>query len=640
MTTYTITGYGFQTIEGVQQSTTPELVVVLGENQTDLSYQYYTTFDTLDERSLEPEFSLEPLSTLYDGVNLDFEGTYAAHATLTWNSGANSAQLLGISFEFSDDFMVFELGGDELDSAILSAFGNPELFAATAELGPITSGPFAPGAILDLGLAVGLTSISEDDVVTDIFGADFARLGAGEDFYSGLDGSDVVNFGGGFDTASYADDANAGGGSAIIAQMADGKVDVVDGFSAFDVLTKVEMIRGTMGEDVVTSDGTQGILGLQGLAGDDLYIGHAGTYDILDYSFDADYGGTNGIIADLYNGVVNDGWGDLDTVSDIDEVVGSQQDDYFYASSGDVALYGRDGNDTFYGDTGSSDVYGGEDIDLFSFEYGTMGVKIQVGRGVAKSDIDRDTFDSIEAFIGTDFDDVFAGTNLDDIFYGLDGADIIRVKGGTNFVSAGNGDDRIYSDGGQDEIYGGNGNDLIKSGGGIDTIYAGADDDIVRAGGGDDIVYGETGEDTLFGNGGKDYIDGGDQNDRIEGGSGADTLIGGAGDDVLKGDSDGDILFGGMGDDRLYGGTERDTFQFKDLATMGNDKIKDWEDGLDTIDFFDQIADFDAAYAIAENQGDFHMKFDFGGGNLLLVENFRKEDFDASDVAFSEVVSL
>ena len=60
----------------------------------------------------------------------------------------------------------------------------------------------------------------------------------------------------------------------------------------------------------------------------------------------------------------------------------------------------------------------------------------------------------------------------------------------------------------------------------------------------------------------------------MQGGNGSDTLRGGAGNDTLD---------GGAGNDIISGGAGADTFKFSD--GFGNDKITDFEDGVDTLEY-------------------------------------------------------
>ena len=115
---------------------------------------------------------------------------------------------------------------------------------------------------------------------------------------------------------------------------------------------------------------------------------------------------------------------------------------------------------------------------------------------------------------------------------------------------------------------------------------------------GDDIIRTFGGNDSSVGFEGNDYQDLGDGEDRGWGLEGDDILLGGNGNDFLNGDegdafgsgivSGSDVLVGGRGDDTLRGDT-RDTNQAADrfvfAAGDGNDVVKDFQVGLDVLDF-------------------------------------------------------
>ncbi|MEO0830339.1 MAG: calcium-binding protein, partial [Pseudomonadota bacterium] len=154
-----------------------------------------------------------------------------------------------------------------------------------------------------------------------------------------------------------------------------------------------------------------------------------------------------------------------------------------------------------------------------------------------------------------------------------------------------------------------------------DTLTAEDSDKVFAA---SNTLNGLSGNDTLISLGTDDFLNGG---------GGVDLLFGGDGVDVLRGDGGRDTLQGDAGDDRLYGGTAADDFVFLDNGQNGQDRIKDWEDGSDELDLTDfGFASFAQVLAIASNSGSLNMKLDFGGGNQVVIENFRLADFDASDV--------
>ena len=115
-------------------------------------------------------------------------------------------------------------------------------------------------------------------------------------------------------------------------------------------------------------------------------------------------------------------------------------------------------------------------------------------------------------------------------------------------------------------LTGGVGADLLRGGAGDDTLRGGPGNDTLRGNAGDDVLHGGPGNDTLRGNAGDDVL---------HGGAGADRLFAGAGADRLHGKGGDDMLHGGPGDDAFVYGN----------APFGRDTVRDFEDGVDVLDF-------------------------------------------------------
>ena len=68
----------------------------------------------------------------------------------------------------------------------------------------------------------------------------------------------------------------------------------------------------------------------------------------------------------LASGTATDGWGDTDTLSNIEEVTGSQHDDTLTGDDGNNVLIGLFGNDTLTGGAGNDWIDGGEGDDTLT----------------------------------------------------------------------------------------------------------------------------------------------------------------------------------------------------------------------------------------------------------------------------------
>jgi Ca2+-binding RTX toxin-like protein len=169
-------------------------------------------------------------------------------------------------------------------------------------------------------------------------------------------------------------------------------------------------------------------------------------------------------------------------------------------------------------------------------------------------------------FGGNGNDVLFGGNEvspLGDLLSGGAGNDVLEGQDGDDVLNAGSGVDRAAGGNGNDTIFGGTGNDRdIPATPVVEGLFGGPGNDEIDGGPGLDSLFGEAGEDDLRGGAGKsaDLLVGGTENDELRGGSGSDILVGGGGNDKLFGQRGPDNLSGGPGNDQLRGGPGKDTF--------------------------------------------------------------------------------
>jgi len=151
---------------------------------------------------------------------------------------------------------------------------------------------------------------------------------------------------------------------------------------------------------------------------------------------------------------------------------------------------------------------------------------------------------------------------------------------------------------------------------------------------GGDELYGGRGNDTIRGGRGDDLVDGGKGNDDLYGGKGNDALLGGDGNDDLEGGDGNDLLIGGAGTDHLHGGCGSDKFVIR--QGTGKDYVEDFksDDKIDLRDFGFATAQ-DAVDAFVQ-QGK-NAVLNLGGGDKLIIENFKVVDLDASQFIVSDI---
>jgi Ca2+-binding RTX toxin-like protein len=424
-----------------------------------------------------------------------------------------------------------------------------------------------------------------NDVLSGDDGWNALSGGAGDDVLAGRGGDDyltggegVDSFDGGEGNDTYATDPHQSSLYGVSVNLA--AREATDGWGNHETLNSVENADGGILDDVLVGDGNinelRGFEGndtldggggddrLEGGEGDDRLQGGGGDDELRGGAEnDTLDGGSNGPFIDQVNyddshGAVSvdleahqaiDGNSGIDTLFNIEGVVGSQYDDVLKGDSQDNWLTGGDGNDIIDGRGGYDRVF---------YESAEVGfdINLKIKSAAAWDGSETDTLTGVEAVHGTQFDDRIT---LSDV-------------SGDTFGRAG--DDTLIGGIGYDHFIGGFGNDEIDGGGGINRVSY-LDDGYEIAAPADrgvtvDLTRGTAtdnwgGQDTLYriqnvqGSAFDDVILGNEQANTLTGGEGADVLKGDSGDDDLSGDTGDDIVQGGAGNDTLDGGSGVDT---------------------------------------------------------------------------------
>ena len=300
---------------------------------------------------------------------------------------------------------------------------------------------------------------------------------------------------------------------------------------------------------------------LIGLGGNDNLFGFsgAGSTDMVDGGYGADHSLIAGIDHSVIGGDNND-----------NILIGTADNDLFYAHGGNDRLKGLGGNDALLGGAGDDIMAGGvgadhldgyTGIDTAEYLDSWTGVFVDLaggkgGYGTAAGD----TLSGVENVNGSGFDDTLIGNAVANVLIGFDGTD--RLDGG----------------GGNDTLYGLQGNDYLTGGGGADVLHGaiGVDTAIYTASAGAVLVDLAAGQgynndaagDTLY------------DVENIDGTDFGDLLYGDGNANVLNGRAGADALFGGGGDDSLWGGAGNDI--------MGGDAgadVLDGESGINTVSY-------------------------------------------------------
>ncbi|MFB2879851.1 calcium-binding protein [Floridanema aerugineum] len=416
---------------------------------------------------------------------------------------------------------------------------------------------------------------------------------AGKDLLIGNAGNDTLNGGENIDTVSYRRDPMR-----AIVNLEQNTAR--DGFDNIDQLFNIENVVGSIFNDEITGDakaniitagdgndliygreGNDSIYGETGEdaifaeAGDDLIVGGKGA-DTIDGSTGDDtasyFNSETGVAVSLLTGK---GWaGDAlgDTLTQIENLIGSEFIDTLIGDNGNNRIDGLAGTDFIDGGLGDDTIDGGDDRDRIQ---GSAGNDLLYGKA------------GVDYIEGGEGNDILDGGEGNDQLYGQLGNDTIDGGTGNDYLEGGDGDDSLAGNSGNDQLYGQAGKDTLDGGEGNDYLEGGDSEDLLLGNAGNDYLYGQNGNDTLNGGTGNDnldgdvgddLLDGGEDNDRLYGQKGSDTLFGGIGNDLLDGGDDADILFGQAGVDYLTGGNGNDSLDGGDdddqlHGNVGNDTL-------------------------------------------------------------------
>ncbi|SCZ74290.1 Ca2+-binding protein, RTX toxin-related, partial [Epibacterium ulvae] len=310
-------------------------------------------------------------------------------------------------------------------------------------------------------------SVSGDDGDDQLFG------NGGNDHLHGDLGSDLLVGGTGHDhlDGSYGADELLGGVGRDTLLGGDG-LDFLYGGDGYDSLS------GDDGDDWLTGgNGNDRLLGgsgrdtLEGGSGADILNGGGGILDLVSYS-----ASESGVTVNLESGTATGGDAQGDSISNIENVLGSNHADRLTGNSIDNVLEGADGNDTLRAEGGHDAVHGGAGNDR-----------------------------------------IYAGSG-DDRVWGGNGNDSVSLGDGDDVFSGEADDDSGEEDSSLNS-------DTVAGGNGHDTMSGSYGDDQFNGGTGNDALFGGSGSDTLEGAGGNDTLADGTGNDHLSGGDGRDLFV-------------------------------------------------------------------------------------------------------------------
>ena len=335
-------------------------------------------------------------------------------------------------------------------------------------------------------------------------------------------------------------------------------------------------IYGEAGNDTLI--GGAGIDFLDGEQGDDVLDGGGGDgVNTAVYANNPSLNGDNqtGVYVDLLRGFAKDGYGNTDTLINIQNIEGSQFDDELIGDNGvnvldsglgNDKLFGGDGDDVLLAGAGGDFIDGGNGIDTVTYLDSTAPIYVNIsGRDTTVAspifgvtlptllansglggDAEGDRIFNVENLHGSSYDDVLVAGEGGGTVDGYLGSDLIYAGRGADILEGGlnSGNDANWLsyqqsilEGVQVSLQDGSGKGGYAEGDRIMMAYNPTN------------ITAERFKFSSFRN-----LEGSIRDDILEGDLQNNILRGLSGDDTIFGQSGNDLLIGGEGQDSLYGG--------------------------------------------------------------------------------------
>lgn len=433
-----------------------------------------------------------------------------------------------------------------------------------------------------------------DDIFLGTNGADTLRGQAGHDWLQGYDGTDLLEGGDGNDVligGQHKDRLYGGNGD-----------DYLFGGEGWDHPQSAgddAGLHGGAGNDILVQNksGNTSPTAAWGDEGDDLFI-------MIEDNNDYDHAeGGNGsdtisferfttVNAMPFNGVTVTLAPTVfgDAILSMENVTGSQLNDFITGDAGsnvlrgltgDDRLDGLDGNDTLEGGVGADTLNGSVGVDTVSYEKSSTAVYVDFMAGTATSgDAAGDVWNSVENLRGSYYDDVLGGDNYVNRIEGLRGNDVLVASAGADTLDGGEGLDTA---------------DYRNFNTGATVNLATSTSTLISI----EHLSGSRYADSLTGNAGDNILTGAGGNDTLNGGAGSDTYVFSLGDgsDTINDDNSNsntllfqnltwsDLAIGTPNRELILGvrGTSEQMRVLSNFATTGNGIIKSIDVGGGSI---------------------------------------------------------
>lgn len=374
-----------------------------------------------------------------------------------------------------DDNLQGGEGADTLDGG-----DGADILNGGAGFDTVTYATSARAVTVDLTLTERGTSDALNDGAGDVLiGIESIIGSAGDDvFYASVDAV-AIQGGGGIDTVDYSRANRAVGVADAGITLNLGSTALNTGWSVGDTFNSMERFVGTQGRDTlygdrsltqaVTFEGGEGDDTLRGGGGSDRLDGGQGnnTVSYDDVSVAAlTTAGRTGLTMTLANGTttytVDVRPGEVDTLSNFMNVVGSAGADLIIGNDDANRLMGGDGNDTLAGGLGADTLEGGAGENIVSYAASNAAVSVNL--------------DGVQANTGGHAE----GDVLIDMTHIIGSAEADELTGNAqdNRLEGGEGNDSLFGVAGADTLLGGAEDDLLMGGAGADSLDGGEGIDV------------------------------------------------------------------------------------------------------------------------------------------------------------------
>ncbi|MEY0217175.1 beta strand repeat-containing protein [Providencia rettgeri] len=467
-----------------------EQLIHMGGSRTDASYSAQYGRITYDSRDSQTDWYVD---TQLNGWN------YQDGKILRIVSVDNVESLSTVQFRsaMNSDYQLILAGtpeGDKLglkanEFAVIypskdSTFSvEIEFKQASGELGDSNKGILdfvvspSPDVITNQNGSINLGYTPNDITVKLGSGDDTVTAGKGEDIYDGGEGHNTLDYSGLAGAITFDQSVDISGklaqfgvqsGDAGQVSISGGKTQYVNGFETivgsdhgdtFILNAKGHTIKGGKGDDTFSLQGGSNVL--QGGEGHNT-LDYSRTGVAQDYNAISVLGrdtdlGVNGVTVDFtQNTTTNNGWNDggQDTFRDIQEIIGSSQNDHIILGDNNVNVIEKSGDNYIEAGNGSYIIDGGKENTVLDYTQVTDAIRVDLNRGQVSKGHNTDVLSNIHHVIGsqggTDFIGKTAGVNT---LVGVDGQNTFTVLNGNNTLYGGLGTNQYTLDSGLSTIW-------------------------------------------------------------------------------------------------------------------------------------------------------------------------------------------